>query len=115
MSEDIVYSGNTSFLRMQADDERKRVQNHRVSRETRDLDKNRADIIAMAFSTDAEVERDLILSRIKEALRARKASGGRKGPARASSIHFVWRSKPCAGIGAYVGLEPLLSGGVRAH
>ncbi len=57
-------------------------------------------IIAMAFSMAAEIERDLISARTKEALRARKASGcrsgDRKGQARASSIHSVRRSKRCS-------------------
>ncbi len=54
-------------------------------------------IIAMAFSMAAEIERDLISARTREALRARKASGlplGRpKGPARASLIHSVRKSR----------------------
>ena len=54
-------------------------------------------IIAMAFSMAAEIERDLILARTTQALRARKAAGlplGRpKGRARASSIHIVRRSR----------------------
>ena len=47
-------------------------------------------IIAMAFSMAAEIERDLISARTKEALRARKASGlpplGRpKGPGKSKT------------------------------
>ena len=57
-------------------------------------------IIAMAFSMAAEIERDLISSRTKEAFSARKASAGRsdgrKGLARASSIRSVRRSKHCS-------------------
>ena len=49
-------------------------------------------IIAMAFSMAAEIERDLISARTKEALRARKASGlplGRpKGPGRSKLDPF---------------------------
>jgi DNA invertase Pin-like site-specific DNA recombinase len=49
-------------------------------------------IIAMAFSMAAEIERDLISSRTKEALRARKASGlplGRpKGPGKSKLDQF---------------------------
>ncbi len=54
-------------------------------------------IIALTFSMDAETERDLISARTNEALKARNTSGlppgDRKGLARASSIHFVRRSK----------------------
>ena len=49
-------------------------------------------IIAMAFSMAAEIERDLISARTKEALRARKASGlplGRpKGPGKSKLDPF---------------------------
>ena len=49
-------------------------------------------IVAMAFSMAAEIERDLISARTKEALRARKASGlplGRpKGPGRSKLDRF---------------------------
>jgi DNA invertase Pin-like site-specific DNA recombinase len=57
-------------------------------------------IIAMAFSMAAEIERDLISQRTKEALRFKKAQGmklGRPTPGRgkANSIRIVPRSKAC--------------------
>ena len=45
-------------------------------------------IIAMAFSMAAEIERDLISARTKEALRARKASGRPKGPGKSKLDPF---------------------------
>ena len=57
-------------------------------------------IIAMAFSMGAEIERDLLSARTREAVRARKPpesrSDGRKGQAKASSIRFVPRSRRCS-------------------
>ena len=51
----------------------------------------------MAFSMAAEIERDLILARTTEALRARKAAGlplrRPKGPGKSKFDHIVRRSR----------------------
>jgi DNA invertase Pin-like site-specific DNA recombinase len=55
-------------------------------------------IIALAFSMAAEIERDLISQRTKEALRFKKAQGLKLGPgdrARASWMPFGRRSRAC--------------------
>ena len=51
-------------------------------------------IIAMAFSMAAEIERDLISARTKEALRARKASGQLLGRPKGSGKSKLDRFRP---------------------
>ena len=48
----------------------------------------RSRIIAMAFSMAAEIERDPVSARTKEAIRARKASGRPKGPGKSKLDPF---------------------------
>ena len=51
-------------------------------------------IIAMAFSMAAEIERDLISQRTKEALRAKKAAGKKLGKPRGSGKSKLDKYRP---------------------
>lgn len=51
-------------------------------------------VVAMAFSMAAEIERDLISKRIKEALRAKKAAGVKLGRAKGSGKSKLDKYRP---------------------